>query len=84
MDNFCFNLIKINMLGKAMSMTRQIAQSKSALVNMTKRGAYQAGNEPYVFINKHTRVICQGMTGKHVSLFVNHVSLGHIPLAASN
>jgi len=26
---------------------------------------YQAGQEPHVFINEHTKVICQGMTGKH-------------------
>lgn len=34
---------------------------------VTKRGAYKKGCEPAVFINKETRVICQGMTGKQVT-----------------
>jgi len=33
---------------------------------ISKRGLYAPGTEPKVFINKHTKVICQGMTGKHV------------------
>ena len=32
------------------------------------RGVYTDETRPYVFINEHTKVICQGMTGKHVSL----------------
>lgn len=35
------------------------------LVGVAQRGVYAPGTEPYVFINKHTKVICQGMTGKH-------------------
>ena len=31
------------------------------------RGVYTDDTRPYVFINEHTKVICQGMTGKHVS-----------------
>jgi hypothetical protein len=31
------------------------------------RGVYTDDTRPYVFINQHTKVICQGMTGKHVS-----------------
>ena len=31
------------------------------------RGVYTDETRPYVFINEHTKVICQGMTGKHVS-----------------
>ena len=31
------------------------------------RGLYTDETRPYVFINEHTKVICQGMTGKHVS-----------------
>jgi hypothetical protein len=72
------------MLSKAMSLTRQIAHTKPSMVNFTTRGAYTAGKEPYVFINKHTRVICQGMTGKHVSFEMNHVCIGNIPLSASH
>ena len=33
----------------------------------TTRGVYTDETRPYVFINEHTKVICQGMTGKHVS-----------------
>merc|ERR1712156_101648 len=31
----------------------------------TTRGIYTDETRPYVFINEHTKVICQGMTGKH-------------------
>lgn len=43
----------------------------SKTINVTKgaiakRGfAYTAATQPKVFINKHTKVICQGMTGKN-------------------
>ena len=33
------------------------------------RGIYTDDTRPFVFINEHTKVICQGMTGKHVSFF---------------
>jgi hypothetical protein len=39
----------------------------SQFVAFVSRGVYAPGTEPHVFINKHTRVIVQGMTGKHVS-----------------
>ena len=42
-----------------------------SLTSLTSRGVYAAGNEPHVFINKHTKVIVQGMTGKHVSKHTN-------------
>jgi hypothetical protein len=35
--------------------------------SMAARGVYTDETRPYVFINEHTKVICQGMTGKHVS-----------------
>lgn len=35
-------------------------------ITVSKRGAYTAATQPKVFVNKHTKVICQGMTGKHV------------------
>jgi hypothetical protein len=34
------------------------------LSSLTRRGTYKKGKEPMVFINKYTKVICQGMTGK--------------------
>jgi succinyl-CoA synthetase alpha subunit len=34
-------------------------------MQMASRGIYTAETQPYVFINEHTKVICQGMTGKH-------------------
>lgn len=57
------------MLAKVLSHAKsQMTQANSAaLLNFTKRGVYQAGQEPKVFVNKNTRVICQGITGKHVS-----------------
>ena len=33
----------------------------------TRGFSYTDETRPYVFINEHTKVICQGMTGKHVS-----------------
>ena len=38
----------------------------------TRSFAYTAETQPFVFINEHTKVICQGMTGKHVS-FIDHL-----------
>ena len=35
--------------------------------SLAARGVYTDDTRPYVFINEHTKVICQGMTGKHVS-----------------
>lgn len=49
-------------------MFSKVAKSTNkALYSLTTRGLYAPGTEPYVFINQHTKVICQGMTGKHVS-----------------
>lgn len=56
------------MLAKALSYSRaQLTAQNSGLLTFTKRGVYKAGTEPKVFVNKNTRVICQGITGKHVS-----------------
>ena len=35
------------------------------LTTFASRSIYAPGTEPNVFINKHTRVLVQGMTGKH-------------------
>ena len=46
------------------------------------RGVYTNETRPYVFINEHTKVICQGMTGKHVShQFKSAFDIGYYPLS---
>lgn len=45
-----------------------VKRGRSSLHKVSKK-FYSEGQEPYVFINKHTKVICQGMTGNHVSHF---------------
>ena len=55
------------MLTKVFSNTLR-ASNTSAMTTIVKRGAYTAGQEPKVFVNKNTRVLCQGITGKHVSI----------------
>ena len=37
----------------------------SIMASASARGLYTAETKPFVFINEHTKVICQGMTGKH-------------------
>lgn len=47
---------------------RNMLQKASTFMGATAtRGVYTDETRPYVFINEHTKVICQGMTGKHVS-----------------
>lgn len=46
-----------------------VKRGVSRFTSFTKR-FYAKGQEPNVFLNKHTKVICQGITGKHVGLFV--------------
>ena len=50
------------MLSRAFNRT----QAKS-LLNTLQRGVYTKETQPHVFINEHTKVLVQGMTGKHVS-----------------
>jgi hypothetical protein len=59
-------LLYLKMLTKVFSNTLR-ASNTSAMTSIVKRGAYTAGQEPKVFVNKNTRVLCQGITGKHVS-----------------
>jgi hypothetical protein len=58
------------MLAKAFSYSRAQLNSHStqSLLGVASRGVYKAGTEPKVFVNKHTKVITQGITGKHVSI----------------
>lgn len=56
------------MLAKVYNYSKaHVAQANNPLLALAKRGVYTAGQEPKVFVNKNTRVICQGITGKHVS-----------------
>ena len=54
------------MLTKAMHR----AKSLKPLANVARTFAYTKETEPYVFINQHTKVLVQGMTGKHVSFIL--------------
>ena len=56
-----------------------VKRGKSTLTNMTKR-FYKKGQEPHVFLNKYTRVICQGMTGNHVRRYKYLINIiGNVP-----
>merc|ERR1712166_1382780 len=50
----------------ASMLSKVIQQSlaKNSVAALATR-SYLSGQEPKVFINQHTKVICQGMTGKH-------------------
>lgn len=52
------------MISKAIRGLRQPVQN-TTLFNMMRRGVYTKETQPYVFINEHTKVLVQGMTGKH-------------------
>lgn len=59
------------MLSKVFAYSKNhLIQNKNQMVSFTKRGVYKSGTEPQVFVNKYTKVICQGMTGKHVSVSI--------------
>ncbi len=47
--------------------SKGLLRAPASLLGLSQRGIYAKGTEPHVFINEHTKVICQGMTGKHVS-----------------
>ena len=55
------------MLGKIFSYSKSSVfhNSHSSFLRVPTSGVYKPGTEPKVFVNKHTKVICQGMTGKH-------------------
>jgi succinyl-CoA synthetase alpha subunit len=47
-------------------MLNRAIQSRTPIFNQMMRGfAYTKETQPHVFINKHTKVLVQGMTGKH-------------------
>lgn len=52
-------------------MFSKVAKSSKSMYSLTTRGIYAPGTEPFVFINAHTKVICQGMTGKHVRTLIS-------------
>ena len=56
------------------TLTKNLFQRASPLTSVAARGVYTDETRPYVFINEHTKVICQGMTGKHVSSSHNQTS----------
>ena len=50
-------------------LAKAIAKSNMRnVVNTMSRGLYTKETKPHVFINEHTKVLVQGMTGKHVSI----------------
>ena len=51
-----------------------VKRGRSTLTKLASR-FYSQGQEPHVFLNKHTRVICQGMTGNHVRIQTYLISL---------
>ena len=52
------------MLSKAM----QSVLKPNMFFRTAQRGVYTKETRPHVFINEHTKVLVQGMTGKHVSI----------------
>lgn len=54
------------MLSKAIA-KNLLSRTSPVMGAAAARGVYTDETRPHVFINEHTKVICQGMTGKHVS-----------------
>ena len=48
-------------------MASRLSRANPMFAATASRGVYTDETRPFVFINEHTKVICQGMTGKHVS-----------------
>ena len=44
-------------------LSRVAARSQRNMLNVMSRGVYTKETQPYVFINEHTKVLVQGMTG---------------------
>ena len=60
-----FDICNIIKLKNKNMLTKTFTKANKALLNTAVRGVYTAETAPHVFINKHTRVLVQGMTGKH-------------------
>ena len=46
-----------------------------SLFSTMQRGVYTKETQPHVFINEHTKVLVQGMTGKHVSRKIEKIEM---------
>ena len=46
-------------------LANNLIRNSLKLIRQPVRSVYLPGTDPYVFVNKHTKVITQGMTGKH-------------------
>ena len=55
------------MLSKFIPKNMMLKKASTFMGSAATRGVYTDETRPYVFINEHTKVIVQGMTGKHVS-----------------
>ena len=56
------------MLNRALSSVfRGATRNPNMLFRTAQRGVYTKETKPHVFINEHTKVLCQGMTGRNVS-----------------
>ena len=55
------------MLSKLIPRPQMLQKAATFMGATATRGVYTDETRPYVFINEHTKVIVQGMTGKHVS-----------------
>ena len=60
------------MLSKSIASASRMMRLSSNFTQFAQRGVYAPGTEPKVFINKHTKVLVQGMTGKHGTFHTEH------------
>jgi hypothetical protein len=65
-------------------LTKVLARSQRNMLNVMSRGVYTKETQPYVFINEHTKVLVQGMTGKHVSYTLNLYIFNREPSTPNN
>ena len=52
------------MFGSKLARTIRSMPKIKSMTSLPVRGVYAPGTEPNVFVNKHTKVIVQGITGK--------------------
>jgi hypothetical protein len=58
-------IFKFKMLSRAITSITRPATKMTGIVPTLNRGVYTKETMPHVFINQHTKVLVQGMTGKH-------------------